>query len=84
MHGRAIGAGDVLVWYTDGIVACANLEGQQLGDRRFQRMLRRLVPGLSNGADLDDVTDRIAREAAVFCDGQPPADDITLVVGRVC
>jgi serine phosphatase RsbU (regulator of sigma subunit) len=79
-HTRPIATGDVLVWYTDGLVECTNPEQQQYGDRRFQRSLRRLV---GNGADLVGIRDQLARDAAAFQNGHPPDDDITLVVAQL-
>jgi len=81
VHERPIGDGDVIVWYTDGIVECTNPAGQQFGDRRFQRAVRRLA--CSEELDVDAICDQLVREAYLFHDGHPAADDITLVVGRV-
>jgi phosphoserine phosphatase RsbU/P len=75
-----IARGDLLVWYTDGLVECTNPLRAQFGDRRMQRLLRRL------GAPHDDVSavrDQVLRAAVAFQEGQPADDDITLVVGRV-
>jgi serine phosphatase RsbU (regulator of sigma subunit) len=77
---RPIEDGDMLVWYTDGIVECVNHERKQFGDRRMQRLLRK--------ADLDkldarSLRDQMMRAAIAFQDGVPPDDDITLVVAKV-
>lgn len=77
---RPIEGGDMLVWYTDGIVECINDERQQFGDRRMQRMLRK--------AEVDEVDprslrDHMMRAALAFQNGVPPDDDITLVVAKV-
>ncbi|HTM19740.1 MAG TPA: SpoIIE family protein phosphatase [Kofleriaceae bacterium] len=75
-----IARGDLLVWYTDGLVECTNPLRAQFGDRRMQRLLRRL------GGPHDDVAavrDTLLRAAVAFQEGQPPDDDITLVVGRI-
>lgn len=79
-HTRAIAPGDVLVWYTDGVVECTNPAGELYGDRRFQRALRRIG---GEGGDVDAMLGRIAHEVAMHQAGQPAVDDITLVVGRV-
>ncbi len=79
-HTCDVETGDVLVWYTDGIVECTNTAGHPYGDRRFQRALRRLI---GEDSDVDELRDILLREALVFHDGNPAADDITLVVGRV-
>ena len=35
-------AGDLVVWYTDGVIEAQDPAGEPFGDRRLQRMLRRL------------------------------------------
>jgi len=72
--------GDLLVWYTDGIVECANQQGQQYGDRRFQRALKRLT---ALNLDVDAVRDHMIHDTLTFQEGQAPDDDITLVVGKL-
>lgn len=79
-HTRDLSPGDVLVWYTDGIVECANPRRQLFGDRRMQRLLRGANVA---GADVRDIRDQVVRAAVVFQEGHPADDDITLVVGRV-
>ncbi len=73
-------SGDILVWYTDGIVECTNSDQNQFGDRRMQRLLRKLDQREPNARG---VRDHIVRAVAAFQAGQPPDDDITLVVARV-
>ena len=34
-------AGDVLVWYTDGIVECENMDGEEYGEKRFRASVRK-------------------------------------------
>lgn len=77
---RALHKHDILIWYTDGIVECANAQQQQYGDRRMQRLLRKIDKLDPNPRT---VRDHIIRAVAAFQGGVPPDDDITLVVGRV-
>ncbi len=77
---RAIAPGDVLVWYTDGVVEGRNAEGKQFGDRRLQRVLRRLDPERLDPAHVHAL---IAAELAAYLAGLPAGDDMTLVVARV-
>jgi sigma-B regulation protein RsbU (phosphoserine phosphatase) len=77
---RDLEDGDILVWYTDGIVECTNPQRRQFGDRRMQRVLRRIDPG---SADVRGIRNSLVRAAVAFQEGQPADDDITLVVGRV-
>ena len=79
-HEADLRDGDLLVWYTDGLVECANPHRQQFGDRRMQRMLRRLDRGVT---DVAAVRDHVVRAAVAFQEGHPADDDITLVVGRI-
>jgi len=73
-----LGKGDLLVWYTDGIVECTNHQQRQFGDRRMQRLLRKL-----ENSEVAFVRDKVLRASAAFREGVPADDDITLVVGRV-
>ena len=76
---KTIMSGDILLWYTDGIVECLNPKGDQYGDRRFQRILKKLKPHWS----CEQVRDHIIDTVTEFRDGVPPDDDITLVVGKI-
>jgi serine phosphatase RsbU (regulator of sigma subunit)/ligand-binding sensor domain-containing protein len=67
--------GDVLVFYSDGIVEGANPQGEQLGFERFEAMILKnklLSP--------EEINRNIMQEFHQFAEGQPPDDDITLVV----
>ena len=75
-----IASGDLLVWYTDGLVECTNPLRHQFGDRRMQRLLRRLP---AKADDVAAIRDQMLNAAVAFQEGQPPDDDITLVVGRI-
>jgi len=77
---RELRSGDILVWYTDGIVECTNPLRRQFGDRRMQRLLRRVDAAR---ATVQGVRNDLARAAIAFQEGHPADDDITLVVGRV-
>jgi serine phosphatase RsbU (regulator of sigma subunit) len=71
-------SGDVLVWYTDGMVECENDRGEQYGEKRFRTAIRR-------AAHLEPAEMRGAVVAAVsqFFGEKPRKDDMTLVVARV-
>ena len=79
-HTQPIQDGDVLVWYTDGIVECTNFDGKPFGDRQFQRAVSRSLRG---GDGVGSIRDYVVREATTHFDGHPAADDITLVVARI-
>lgn len=70
--------GDVLVWYTDGIVECENDRGEEYGEKRFRAAIRR-------AADLDPVAMResVTGAAGQFFGERPRKDDITMVFARI-
>lgn len=77
---RPLQAGDLVVWYTDGVVEAQDPSGAPFGDRRLQHLLkkldrRRLTPPA--------VHDLVLRGVAAHRAGRPPADDETLVIAQV-
>ncbi|MEZ4402629.1 MAG: SpoIIE family protein phosphatase [Kofleriaceae bacterium] len=76
---RPLLPGDVVVWYTDGLVECHGADGKQFGDRRLQRVLKRLA---DDERDPVAVQRRLAGELAAHLGGLPIGDDMTLVVAR--
>lgn len=70
--------GDVLVFYTDGVVECENPLHEEFGEKRFRNAIR-------NAADLEpaQMRDAIVASAAMFYGDRPRKDDITLVVACV-
>jgi len=77
---RRLMGGDLVIWYTDGVVECLDPDGRQFGDRRMQRLLRKLD---RERLDPESVHDAIAGAAAAHRSGRPINDDCTLVVARV-
>lgn len=70
--------GDVLIWYTDGIVECENRSGEEWGEKRFRAAAKR-----AGGLDSSQMRDSIVAEALDFYGDVPRKDDITMVVGRI-
>jgi serine phosphatase RsbU (regulator of sigma subunit) len=70
--------GDVLVWYTDGIVECENEAGEEYGEKRFRAAIRK-------AADLDPagMRDAVVGASLQFFGERPRKDDITMVFARV-
>jgi len=70
--------GDVLVWYTDGIVECENESGEEFGEKRFRSAIRK-------AADLDPagMRDSVVGASLQFFGERPRKDDITMVFARV-
>ena len=77
---RALEAGDLVVWYTDGVIEAQDPRGEAFGDRRLQRLLRKLDrDALAPLAVHDLVHASVAAHRA----GRPPGDDETLVVAQL-
>jgi serine phosphatase RsbU (regulator of sigma subunit) len=70
--------GDVLVWYTDGIVECENMAGEEYGEKRFRASVRRAA-----ALDSGEMRDAIVADATAFFGDTPRKDDITMIVGRI-
>ena len=71
-------AGDVLVWYTDGIVECESATGEEYGEKRFRASVRRAA-----ALDAAEMRDAIVADANEFFGAIPRKDDITMIVGRI-
>ncbi len=70
--------GDILVWYTDGIVECENETGEEFGEKRFRSAIRR-----AGALDAGEIRDNVISEAMSFYGQAARKDDITFVIGRV-
>jgi len=70
--------GDVLVWYTDGIVECENEAGDEYGEKRFRASVRKAA-----ALDAGEMRDAIITEAGTYFGDAQRKDDITMVVGRI-
>ena len=72
-------AGDVLIWYTDGIVECENAAGEEYGEKRFRASVKRAAVAL----DAREMRDSIVADATTYFGDTARKDDITMVVGRI-
>jgi serine phosphatase RsbU (regulator of sigma subunit) len=70
--------GDILVWYTDGIVECENGAGEEYGEKRFRASVRRAA-----ALDAGEIRDAVVTDAGAFFGETLRKDDITLVIGKV-
>jgi len=70
--------GDVLVWYTDGIVECENENGEEYGEKRFRAAIRRAAQ-----MDPAHMRDAVIGDSLAFFAERPRKDDITTVFARV-
>jgi serine phosphatase RsbU (regulator of sigma subunit) len=76
---KPLAAGDLIVWYTDGVIEAQNAAGEAFGDRRLQRMLRRLDRAHLTPPAVHDV---LYAGIAAHRAGRPRDDDETLVVAQ--
>ena len=74
-----LAAGDLLLFYTDGLVEARNARGEDYGDARLQRAVARAA----GSRTAREVRDAILGDLANFKGDQEQADDMTLVVVRL-
>lgn len=71
----ALGKGDSLILYTDGVTEAFNIEGQQFAAAGLERALEALP-----GVGAKELVNGIAAQVNCFAGEQPQSDDITLLV----
>jgi len=76
---RPLVSGDLLLFYTDGLVEARNARGEDYGDARLQRAVARAA----GSRTAREVRDAILGDLANFKGDQEQADDMTLVVVRL-
>ncbi len=76
---RPVVPGDLLVFYTDGLVEARNDHGQDYGDARLQKAVDRAA--VSRTAR--EIRDAVLGDLSNFTGDQEQADDMTLVVVRL-
>jgi len=69
--------GDVIVYYTDGLTEAENPQGDAYGEERLAQVLQDV--GKSSAVEIRDA---ILQDVEVFCAGQSPFDDLTMMVVR--
>jgi serine phosphatase RsbU (regulator of sigma subunit) len=77
---RPFEAGDLVVWYTDGVIEAEDPAGKPFGDRRLQHLLKKLD---RNRLTPQAVHDVIQAGVAAHRAGHPLADDETVVVAQL-
>jgi serine phosphatase RsbU (regulator of sigma subunit) len=77
---RPLQAGDLVVWYTDGVVEAQDPTGVPFGDRRLQQLLKKLEAARIAPLAVHDL---VQRGVAAHRAGRPLADDETLVVAQI-
>jgi serine phosphatase RsbU (regulator of sigma subunit) len=76
---RAVGPGDLLIFYTDGLIEARNDGANDYGDARLQRSVERAA----GSRTAREIRDAILGDLSNFKGDQEQADDITLVVARL-
>jgi len=75
-----LGAGDRVVFCSDGLLEAADADGRLFGFERASRVIRQ---GCSEGAGAEELVERIVAEARDFAGESPQEDDQTVVVVEV-
>ncbi len=70
--------GDTMVFYTDGVIDRVDAGGNRFGDRRLRHLLLRD----SGNGGVAALRKEILAQLGDFAGGQPPDDDVTLVLCR--
>ena len=73
----ALRPGDTLVFYSDGVTDATSPSGDQFGEDRFLASL-----ASAHRETPEHLVARLIAEIRVFAAGEPPADDVTLLVVR--
>jgi hypothetical protein len=76
---RSMAAGDLLVFYTDGLVEARNAHDHDYGDERLKRAVARAAASRT----AREIRDAILGDLSNFKGDQEQADDMTLVVVRL-
>jgi len=69
--------GDVLMLYTDGITEAINAEGEEFGVERLAK-----IAIASRNEPASEILAQVDTAVTTFTAGQPPFDDVTLVIAR--
>jgi sigma-B regulation protein RsbU (phosphoserine phosphatase) len=72
--------GDLVVWYTDGVIEAKDPAGAPFGDRRLQHLLKRLDRKKLTPRQVHDL---VQAGVTAHRAGHPLADDSTLVVAQL-
>jgi len=69
--------GDALLLYSDGVTEAANAAGEEFGEERLNQVL-----ASARQAPAEQIVDAVHDAVEAWLDGQPPADDVTVVAAR--
>ena len=71
-------SGDMLVYYTDGVVECENERGEEMGEKRFRAVLRKAGP-----SDPVAMRQSVVASLGEYFGARKRKDDITMVFARM-
>jgi len=71
--------GDLLALFTDGVSEAPDPSGEEFGEERLIRLLRR-----HRKLDLDEIVGNVVGELREWSGGTPAHDDVTIVLARAC
>lgn len=77
---RSLEPGDLVVWYTDGVIEAQDPAGRPFGDRRLQHLLKRLDRQRLSPVSVHEL---VQASVAAHRAGRPLADDETVVVAQL-
>jgi sigma-B regulation protein RsbU (phosphoserine phosphatase) len=77
---KPIQPGDLIVWYTDGVIDAQDPAGTPFGDRRLQQLLRRLDKARLTSPAVHEV---VQAGVAAHRAGRPLSDDETVVIASL-
>lgn len=80
--GKAFAPGDILVFYTDGLVEARNAHAQEYGETRLRRVVEKSAKARTP-RNAREIREAILGDLAKFKSDERQADDITVVVARV-
>ncbi|MDX1993146.1 MAG: GAF domain-containing SpoIIE family protein phosphatase [bacterium] len=70
-------AGDVIVYYTDGLTEAENPDGDYYGEARLAQIVAH-----AGARSAQEILEAILDDVEVFCNGASPFDDLTILVVR--
>lgn len=69
--------GDIIVYYTDGLTEAENPQQEAYGEKRLSQVI------LEHGyLTANELLLNLVNDVEAFCDGEPPFDDMTIVIVR--
>ncbi len=73
-----LGAGDLVVLFTDGVTEAMNADGESFGEERLAALIEE-----HGDLPFEELRDRILREIRAFVAGTPQHDDMTMVLLKI-